>query len=174
MDDEDNILWNKMKEGIKPLPSSKKKPKEQKTPIFLKNTETKTSEVRKKTIKLPSLKKQPELKTNAVAGVDKNIIQKIKKGKIPIDATLDLHGFTVEKACSTFKQFILYHFSCGSRLLLVITGKGKLSEKGILRSQLSTWCNLPGISPYILYLGQAQAQHGGSGAFYIYLRKNNR
>ena len=54
----------------------------------------------------------------------------IKKGKLKIQAKLDLHGFTLEESKEKVAEFVLKNYKYKKRLLLVITGKGKrLQEK---------------------------------------------
>ncbi len=69
--------------------------------------------------------------------------------------------------------------SAGKRLLLVITGKGKLRDEdgpipvrlGMLRHQVPEWLRLQPLAGVVLQVTQAHPIHGGSGAYYVYLRK---
>jgi len=60
----------------------------------------------------------------------------------------------------------------GKRCILVITGKG-LHGQGIIREQLPKWLSISDLKDYILAINQAKPTHGGSGAFYILLRKKH-
>ena len=62
-------------------------------------------------------------------------------------------------------------FSNQYRTILIITGKGK-EGTGVLRNKLPGWLKSDFCSPYILAFGQAKEKDGGSGAFYIRLRRN--
>src|SRR5690606_37704876 len=79
------------------------------------------------------------------AGVDANTADRFRKGKYAIDATLDLHGMTREKAHRSLLTFIESHWNRGSRCLLVITGKGLRTTgedgqpRGVLREALPEW-----------------------------------
>ena len=65
------------------------------------------------------------------------------------------------------------------RLVLVITGKGKRRDDtgpipqrvGALRHQVPQWLRLPPLGPAVLQITEAHLKHGGSGAYYVYLRK---
>ena len=71
----------------------------------------------------------------------------------------------------------------GQRCLLFVTGKGLFKIKnntnenkpklyhGVIRSAFSEWAKSNKFSKYILSFEQATIDHGGDGAFYVYLRK---
>ena len=69
----------------------------------------------------------------------------------------------------------------GLRLLLIITGKGKIKindpnreelKTGILRKSLKSWLYESDLRPYILGIVSSHIRHGGEGAFYVYLKNN--
>jgi DNA-nicking Smr family endonuclease len=101
--------------------------------------------------------------------------KRIDQGKLDIDGRLDLHGLTKLLAMEKFINYINDAYAKGKRMLLVITGKGKNSEsgQGKLKQALLEWVNLPLVANKILRCTPAKQQHGGAGAFYIFLRKNN-
>lgn len=101
---------------------------------------------------------------------DRRTERKFRKGDVEIDGKLDLHGMTQIQAHSSLARFIERHAGGGSRMLLVITGKGK-SGKSVLRSNLPRWCTEAPLSKLILALRPAAIKHGGDGAFYLTLRK---
>ncbi|NNE82945.1 MAG: hypothetical protein HKN28_03145, partial [Alphaproteobacteria bacterium] len=56
--------------------------------------------------------------------------------------------------------------------VLVITGKGSVREGGgILRRRLPDWLNQSICRPHVLAFATARPEHGGSGAFYVLLRR---
>ena len=123
-------------------------------------------------------------KNNIYKTIEKNDIQflkKIKKGKIKINKTIDLHGMSLAKAEKSFNQNIENCFFLNQRCLLFITGKGlstnvrKNNNKlffGKLRASIKDWVYNKDNQEKILYFAQAHDKHGGQGSFYIYLRKN--
>ncbi len=116
----------------------------------------------------------PYLSINDQSGIDGNTANKLRRGKIPIEATLDLHGYTQNEAFSALMAFINNAYSAGKRCVLVITGKGTRSadgSSGVLRENLPKWLNSTDIRPKILIYTHAQPHHGGTGAFYILLRR---
>jgi DNA-nicking Smr family endonuclease len=95
---------------------------------------------------------------------------------MPIDATLDLHGYKRDNAHQSLLHFIDDHYRQGSRCLLVVTGKGIKSSSlqpsvGILRESLPVWLADTRLRPMVLAYDVAKPKHGGSGAFYILLRR---
>jgi DNA-nicking Smr family endonuclease len=102
--------------------------------------------------------------------LDKSTAKKLKNGLIDIDSILDLHGLSQELAYKQFLNFIKNSEINNCRCLLVITGKGGESQKGILRQMLPLWANNLKPDP-ILRCIQASQKHGGTGAYYIYLKR---
>ncbi|HOO50552.1 MAG TPA: Smr/MutS family protein [Alphaproteobacteria bacterium] len=109
------------------------------------------------------------------ASIDRAYDQKFRKGLLPVDGRLDLHGYSVDVAFGKFLDFMGRHIGLGSRCLLVITGKGRDRETGLeigaIRSEFPKWLTLAHISVSIFSSCQAPAHMGGKGAFLILLRK---
>jgi DNA-nicking Smr family endonuclease len=104
---------------------------------------------------------------------------KMTRGKLQPEARIDLHGMTLPEAHPELIRFILNAQSQGLRLVLVITGKGKRRDDtgpipqraGALRHQVPHWLHLPPLGPAVLQVTEAHLKHGGSGAYYVYLRR---
>lgn len=109
---------------------------------------------------------QSALHLGAYAGVDRNTADTFRKGRYPLDASLDLHGMSREQAHMATCQFVHAHYAMGARCLLIITGKGN-----VLRELLPAWLNEPGLRPFVLALDHAKQHHGGGGAYYLLLRR---
>ena len=111
--------------------------------------------------------------------MDRKSFQKMKRGKSVPEARLDLHGMNVATAHGALAGFILSAQAKGKRLVLVITGKGRVTDDagpiparpGILRQQVPQWLGLAPLSSAVLQVSEAHQRHGGSGAFYVYLRR---
>ena len=56
-----------------------------------------------------------------------------------------------------------------ARCVLVITGKGKGGE-GVLRRNFLRWLEMPAARVLVSGYSEAHARHGGSGAWYVFLR----
>lgn len=104
---------------------------------------------------------------------------KMTRGKLAPEARIDLHGMTLSEAHPELIRFILNAQTEGLRLVLVITGKGKLghdigpipSKMGVLRHQVPQWLRLSPLGMAVLQVSEAHLKHGGSGAYYVYLRR---
>lgn len=104
---------------------------------------------------------------------------KMTRGKLTPEARIDLHGLTLSEAHPELIGFILNAQSAGMRLVLVITGKGKRGQDigpipqrmGALRHQVPQWLRLPPLGPSVLQVSEAHLKHGGTGAYYVYLRR---
>ncbi|AEI89371.1 MAG: DNA-nicking endonuclease, Smr domain [Candidatus Midichloria mitochondrii] len=104
--------------------------------------------------------------------IDHSTVKDIKRGRYPMDAKLDLHGYNLENALRELEQFIIASWQSKFRLVVVITGKG--SGGGSIKDMIITWLNYKNIRSYILRVGTASPKHGGTGAFYVLLKRNRK
>lgn len=110
-------------------------------------------------------------------GVDRNSARRLRQGKLPIEATLDMHGMYREEARQQLAVFLQRAYESGKRCVLVVTGKGRFHaedntrEAGVLKRELPRWLDQPPIAPLVLRHEYAQPHHGGEGAVYILLRR---
>lgn len=120
-----------------------------------------------------------EALSSAPLQMDAKAYGKMTRGKLVPEARIDLHGMTLAEAHPELISFILNAQSAGLRLVLVITGKGKAKPDhgpipqriGALRHQVPQWLRFPPVGPAVLQVTEAHLKHGGSGAYYVYLRK---
>jgi DNA-nicking Smr family endonuclease len=104
--------------------------------------------------------------------------KRLERGRVPIDATLDLHGMTQAQAQAALARFIPSRAARGDRTILVITGKGlkktgylQIENKGVLRAMVPIWLSDPALSPMIAGIDVAHQSHGGQGALYVRLKR---
>ncbi|PPR45026.1 MAG: hypothetical protein CFH18_00040 [Alphaproteobacteria bacterium MarineAlpha5_Bin8] len=108
--------------------------------------------------------------------------KKLKKGMIPIDKKIDLHGYSLNEAKSVFEATVEECFKKNLRCLLFVTGKGLKSTGGSglcgeqlyhgkIRKNFVNWAEDKSNSNKILNIQQANPKYGGDGAFFVYLRK---
>ena len=111
--------------------------------------------------------------------MDKKAFTRLKRGKMLPEAKIDLHGMTQDQAHPALTGFILRAHGSGKRLVLVVTGKGKTKpddgpipvRRGILKHHVPQWLTMPPLGPLVLQVAEAHISHGGSGAYYVYLRR---
>lgn len=121
----------------------------------------------------------PQKLAAAPVAMDRKAFNKMKRGKLAPEARIDLHGMTVDRAHTALNRFILSSQASGRRLVLVITGKGKDRDeggpipqpRGTLKHQVPRWLALPPLAQAVLQVAEAHISHGGSGAYYVYLRR---
>ena len=176
MNEDDDIDWQNFLKSVNPIENKaiyfkvKKSPKE-------KITRTNFSDLNKDDLfAMDVLDDKSTFSGNK--SVDKNLVKKIKKGQIEINAKLDLHGLKISEAKNEVFQFVNNCYDTNKRLLLIITGKGKRlgveagwKGKGVLKDALPKWLRSHALSKYIIWYGAAQANRGGEGALNIYLKK---
>lgn len=103
-------------------------------------------------------------------GVQDGVYRKLRLGKYPIQARLDLHRKTLKEARSEVIQFIRQCMAMDIRTLLIVHGRGERSNPpALMKSFVSHW--LTQISE-VQCAHSAQRLHGGTGAVYALLRKS--
>jgi DNA-nicking Smr family endonuclease len=111
--------------------------------------------------------------------MDAKAFARMSRGKLSPEARIDLHGLTLAEAHPQLIGFVLGAQAQGLRLVLVITGKGRRptddgpvpQRHGILRHQVPQWLAQAPLGQAVLQVAEAHLRHGGSGAFYVYLRR---
>src|SRR5262249_19130878 len=93
-----------------------------------------------------------------------------RRGQAEIEAKLDLHGHTLGTALDELTAFLARQQGRGARVVLVITGKGRLG-RGVLRERMLDWLSGIELAPYVSGWSPAHQRHGGEGAFYLTLRR---
>jgi DNA-nicking Smr family endonuclease len=114
----------------------------------------------------PQQRPTPELKTGHAPGVDRSTHDKLKRGQLPIDAKLDLHGMDRDSAHRALNGFLERAHAQGRRCVLVVTGKS-----GVLKSDTPRWLNQQPNRGRIIAVAQTQPRHGGGGALYVLLKR---
>jgi DNA-nicking Smr family endonuclease len=105
-------------------------------------------------------------------GAQKSVIRKLRTGKLAVDATLDLHGLTIEEARQHLIDFIEECRQFGYRHVIIIHGKGYRSQdKPVIKPMVNRWLQQ---AHEVLAFCSAQPKDGGTGAVYVLLRKGAR
>ncbi len=101
---------------------------------------------------------------------------------IPETLKFDLHGYSLDEANNRVKDIIIKSYEAGIKKLVLITGKGLHSQNkkdpyvstdlGILKNSVPEYIrNDDQLMNKIKDIVGADIKDGGSGAFYIYLKK---
>lgn len=168
-------LWDRVAAGVKPLNPNRRNRLIEIDDASPEPTNKITS---KRPVKTPAANKINEsslfVEAKPGAGVDKRTFERLRKGKMQIEARLDLHGHTQEAAHRALDAFIEAAYDAGRRCILVITGKGMRGEegrRGVLREKVPQWLSSGRLSPMIVSWQPAQPRDGGEGALYILIRR---
>lgn len=104
--------------------------------------------------------------------IEKPVLRKLARGRLDIDARIDLHGLKRAEAHNLLHDFLVRARERGMRHVLVITGKGSsLASEGVLRREVPIWLAKPEFRPFVSGHELAAQGHGGDGALYVRLRR---
>jgi DNA-nicking Smr family endonuclease len=178
---EDRVLWTTIAQSIKPLRAKTKnvagdngdevaeppKPPIKHPPKFIKPAKLQKT-LTTKTFAPPVAAKPaaPPMET-----LTRRMKSRVAKGRHAIDARIDLHGFTQHEAHAALLRFLRNANLRDARLVLVITGKGRGGEIGVLRRQVPQWLGLPEFRALVVGFEDAAIAHGGEGALYVRLKR---
>ena len=179
-------FFKRVLNDVKPLKKFSMKDKEKKEIKNLSNKNNKKDYKININVKSQSKQQIEKIKNNYTKKVILNerssFFKKLKRGKVKINKTIDLHGLTLTEAEEKFEKEIEMSFYRGNRCILFITGKGLRNRKsfekdhklyyGKIKTNIYGWTNKKEIQEKILYFSTAHTSHGGEGSFYVYLRKN--
>lgn len=139
----------------------------------------------------PAAPALPPLSPHRAPGLDRRMAERLRRGQIEVEATLDLHGMTLAEAERSLAGFLARAQAGGKRCVLVVTGKGlrprpltpgpeedmpgrpgrEERDRGGIRREFPHWLNQPRNRMRVHAFRAAHLRHGGSGAFYVLLRK---
>lgn len=125
-------------------------------------------------VTVPEVTVRPKL-----APIERQLRQKLSRGRMAPDAMIDLHGLRQREASVALRNFLVRAQAEGARLVLVVTGKGeRLASSGltpgILRKNVPNWLRSMEYQPVVAGFEEAARPHGGTGALYVRLRRRNR
>ncbi len=116
--------------------------------------------------------KPPDLTHGTSAGLDKRRAVRLRKGLLPLEGRLDLHGLIQDEARARLDRFLAAAARQNKRCVLVITGKGRgAAGEGVLKTQVPRWLNEPHNRDLVVSFTHAQPKDGGAGALYVLLKR---
>jgi DNA-nicking Smr family endonuclease len=176
---DDAALWGKVVETAAPLKgrarASAPKPSKVAAPVA-KEMPQGPSPIQ------PALKPAPKLAhVPRAAPLDRQTSRQLDKGKLEVEARLDLHGLRQRDAHAQLRRFLKTAQARGLRHVLVITGKGAEQtasrsfyaedERGVLRNAVPHWLAEAEFASLVVSFSQAPRRLGGEGALYVRLRR---
>ncbi len=111
------------------------------------------------------------------AGLERTAKVGLRRGRLAIEARIDLHGMVQAEAHAALTGFLLRARAAGHAYVLVVTGKGgpgyseAFAERGVLRRSVPHWLRGPDLRGIVLGFEEAARHHGGAGALYVRLRR---
>jgi DNA-nicking Smr family endonuclease len=155
----DRLLWRRAMRDVTPLPDRASPAPQPRPQVPVEETPA------GRPLRLPAL--------DRFSGIDRANAERLKRGRHPIEARLDLHGMTEAQAHRALAAFIDSSHRAGRRCVLVITGRGLGSSgSGVLRRAVPRWLDEARLRQQILAIAPAQPRDGGAGALYLLLRRN--
>ncbi|MFW6291119.1 MAG: Smr/MutS family protein [Spirochaetota bacterium] len=94
----------------------------------------------------------------------------LRPERLPVEDTIDLHGFTLAEALVETEQFVEASARSGLRKVMIIHGKGRNGE-GVLKREVRAYLERHGKTGA---MGYAKGPDGGRGALWVMLRTGGR
>jgi DNA-nicking Smr family endonuclease len=101
-----------------------------------------------------------------------DLVRSLRRGQLPIDARLDLHGMTAGQAQDALVVFLRTMRARNERCVLIIHGKGdRQATGGVLRGEIAAWLAQGKGREHVAAFATARDDDGGEGAVYVALRR---
>jgi DNA-nicking Smr family endonuclease len=102
-------------------------------------------------------------------GVRSQVVRRLRRGLIPIDGELDLHGLRQSAARDQLADFLAHSRNAGRRCVRIIHGKGHRSgaRGAVLKAAVDLWLRR---HHDVMAFTSARPIDGGTGAVYVLLR----
>jgi DNA-nicking Smr family endonuclease len=173
---EDRILWGKVARSTRAMPGKLDALTEFEAAFAEKAEEQAAREPKKAKADKPAAE---GIALTAARGketrhhpLERPVKRKIAKGRLALEARIDLHGMIQSEAHDFLLGFLIKAHARGLRHVLVITGKGtSLGSDGALKRAVPLWFSLPEFRPLISSYEPAARNHGGEGALYVRLAR---
>jgi DNA-nicking Smr family endonuclease len=177
-DDDDAVLWEKVAESAAPLKRGRNAaPKTAKAAAPV--AAAKPLRSPRPSQPVPRVPK-PSHVPRAEA-LDRQTSRQLDKGRLEVEARLDLHGMRQRDAHAQLRRFLKTAQARGLKHVLVITGKGadqaasksfyEEDERGVLRNAVPHWLAEPDFAALVVSFSPAPRRLGGEGALYVRLRR---
>jgi DNA-nicking Smr family endonuclease len=109
---------------------------------------------------------------------DRDVARALGRGKLVPQDSLDLHGMTLAAAERAVSRFLDEAAAHDLTVVLIVTGKGLRLQNGRMmggriRAEFLGWLNRADNRSRVRGVRPAHPRHGGSGAFYVLLRRRS-
>lgn len=172
LSDEEHALWRGVTRSIAPLKRRSTRSDPEGVPAMRKSAAATPARAAAHPLRAAPAAKKP---APPLVPLARRLKQRLARGTQAIDARLDLHGQTQDRAHAALLRFLRNAQASGATTVLVITGKGtvgdRAGERGVLRRLVPHWLALPQFRAYVLAVEDAHVRHGGSGSLYVRVRR---
>lgn len=176
LSNDERILWGRVARSTRPLLGKAEESTE--LDAFLAAAEAEIEKVEQQqkaaieTGKVASPQPSPKPAGGVHHPLERPVKRKIAKGRLALEARIDLHGLVQGEAHEILLDFLIRAHQRGMRHVLVITGKGSsLGSEGALKRAVPLWFSKPEFRYLISSYETAAQHHGGEGALYIRLSR---
>ncbi len=188
-DEDGHALWQMIARTVKPIKNNLFHPAatvatenvKKSTSVHTKQEKT-TNHEEKETPKRQGYKALPlrDIDSDGGQELDRRLNERLRRGQVPIDMRIDLHGHTQAQAQHILQTTLLAAYRANKRCVLVVTGKGKHTrhdedgykfESGVLKQMVPEWLSSPPLLEIVLKTHAARPKDGGTGALYVLLRR---
>lgn len=166
LSEDERILWGQVASTAKPLRPVQRKP----APPERAAAPSPPGPSRNATPPMPPYQPAQPPPPVAKGHIDRQTADKLAKGRLPLEARVDLHGMRQDEAYALLLSFVARAHDRGIRYVLIITGKGPGGD-GVLKRAVPSWLRTPAFQPFVSGLDQAARGHGGAGALYVRVRR---
>ena len=172
--DEDRKLFRDTVGNTKPIKDNNVITDNSKTPPYSKKNKEKyinsDYEINENRLNKKSVNSEEEIRFCSAGENDKKF-KRLRQGKYKFKKTLDLHGMRVDEAK---KELVMFLEECKVQAVscvLIIHGKGygSKNKSPIIKNKLNQWLRNHSI---VWGFCSAQPNDGGTGAIYVYFKKN--
>lgn len=191
LDPEERALWRQVARTVRPIePARLQAIEEPKPPAASDPPKASRTALKSGASGLPAeWFEGPPARRKTPAPIDRGGERRIQRGRVEVEARIDLHGLTQASARADLLDFLSRCRRRGLKTVLVITGKGagkravderrfqpwrpdEPSLPGVLRRSLPRWLAEPEFAAIVSGFAGAHRRHGGDGAFYVVLRRD--
>jgi len=181
---EERALWARVMATVKPMPGREQiKPLPFRGGVGVGESQA-TPATRSRPTPNPSpegegLKKKTKVAPTPTPGttLDGSWDRRLSRGMVQPDATVDLHGHTLNSAYAMLDDALGRSIARGDRVILLITGKPPRPDserphaRGAIRAAVGDWLHASRHADSIAAVRGTNPRHGGTGALYIVLRR---
>jgi DNA-nicking Smr family endonuclease len=106
------------------------------------------------------------------AGIDRKHLVRLRRGEVPVDLRVDLHGLLAKEARRRLAAEVERAQAAGLRCVLVVHGRGLHSAgPAVLREGVAEWLSAAPLAARVMAFASARPEDGSSGATYVLLRR---